>query len=109
MSTLFTTRKRKYFTARAHKLYPILIVLSKHLSDVAGIGETEILNACLSPSNIGWLVFVGTVLGSMFRLGVFKRMTVFQDGSDRAGAGAENGRIGITEVGIETCLKGLRR
>ena len=106
---LFTTSKRKHFTAQVHKLYPILIVLSKHLSDVAGIGETEILNVCLSPSNIGWLVFVGTVLGSMFRLGVFKRMTVFQDGSDRAGAGAENGRIGVMEVGIETCLKGLRR
>jgi hypothetical protein len=41
--------------------------------------------------------------------GVFKRMAVFQDGSDGAGAGAENGRIGVMEVGIETCLKGLRR
>ena len=75
-----------------------------------GIGETEILNVCLSPGNISWLVFVGTVLGSMFWLGgVFKRMAVFQGGGDGAGAGAENGRIGVTEVGIETCLKGLRR
>ena len=36
-------------------------------------------------------------------------MTVFQDGSDGADAGAENGRIGVTEVDIETFLKGLRR
>ena len=107
---LFTTSKQKHFTAQAHKLYPILIVPSKHLNDVAGIGETEILNVCLSPSNIGWLVFVGTALSSVFRLGgVFKRTAVFQDGGDGAGAGVENGRIGGTGVGIETCLKGLRR
>ena len=62
------------------------------------------------PSNVGWLVFVGTVLGSTFRLGrIFKRMAVFQDGGDGASARAENGRIGVTEVGVETCLKGLRR
>ena len=110
MSTLFTTSKRKHFTTQAHKLYPILIVPSKHLNDVVGTGETEILNVCLPPSNISWLVFVGTVLGSMFWLGrVFKRMEVFQDGGDATGAGAENGRVGVTEVGIETCLKGLRR
>jgi len=76
--------KRIHFTAQAHKLYPIPIVPLKHLNDVAGISETEILNLCLSPSDIGWLVFVGTVLGSMFRLGgVFKRMAVFQDGGMR--------------------------
>lgn len=66
MSMLFTTSKRKHFTAQAHKLYPTLIVPSKHLNDAAGIGETEILNVCLPPSNIGWLVFVGTVLSSTF-------------------------------------------
>lgn len=62
------------------------------------------------PSNISWLVFVGTVLGSMFWLGgVIKRVAVFQDEGDGASTGAENGRIGVTEEGIETCLKGLRR
>jgi len=69
---LFMASKRKYFIAQAHKLYPIPIVPLKHLNDVAGIGETEILNVCLFPSNISRLVFVGTVLGSMRR--IFKRM-----------------------------------
>ena len=44
-----------HFTAQAHKLYPILVVPSKHLNDVAGIGETEILNVCLSrATSAGW-------------------------------------------------------
>lgn len=73
--------------------YIHIIVPSKHLNNVAGIGETEILNICLSPSNIGWLVFAGTALGSVFQLGrVFKRTAAFQDEGDGVGAGAENGR-----------------
>jgi hypothetical protein len=99
------TCKREHFAAQPHEPDPEPVVPPHHLDDVSDIGKANILNILAASLNVCRLVLVGPVLGCMFWLGgVFQRMSMLDDAGDSAGPRTEDGRIGISQIGIQASL-----
>lgn len=76
----FVACERKHFTAQSQELDTILFIPPDHLDDVSSICQPQLFHKLLPEFGFGWLLFVRSVLGGMFRLrGVFERMSVVED------------------------------
>jgi hypothetical protein len=105
---LFMTRKRKHLTTEPHELDPVFIIPSKHLYDIPCIRESDFFDVSLPAFEGGGLGLVGSVFDVVFwGRGVSEWVAVVEDGLDAACAGAEDGGVAESEVGVEACLEGF--